>query len=195
VLGAENLAGLRWPDIELGGGRVPATALHAALPAPPLRRAEGRLGVLSCAREARGPAPAAVSSVVEAGRRAGETVVCDVPRHPTDAALAALAAADLTVMVVPADVRSAAAAARVAEVVARHGRPPRLVVRGPAPGGLDAAGVGRALGLPVLTAMRPEPGLARAIERGGAPGRARGPLMSAAGTVLDGLHAALGGRP
>jgi secretion/DNA translocation related CpaE-like protein len=195
VLGAEDLGGLRWPEIEVGGGRVPAAALHAALPAPAVPRAGGRLGVLSCARSERGPSPAAVSSVVEAGRRAGETVVCDLPRYPTDAAAAALAAADLTVLVVPADVRSTAAGARVAEVLAEHGCPPRLVVRGPAPGGLDAAEIGRALGLPVLAVMRPEPGLARALERGSAPGRPRGPLAGAAATVLGELRAAAGARP
>jgi Flp pilus assembly CpaE family ATPase len=136
-----------------------------------------------------------VSTVVEAGRRAGETVVCDLPRHLTDAATTALTTADLTVLVVPADVRSAAAGARMAELLSRHGRPPRLVVRGPAPGGLAAAEIGRALELPVLTEMRPEPGLARALERGNPPGRSRGPLMTAAAAVLDELDAATGIRP
>ncbi|MCO1654195.1 septum formation initiator [Pseudonocardia sp. S2-4] len=196
LLGAEDLDGLRWPEIELGGGRVPATALHAALPAPSVPRGGGgRLGVLSCARAESGPSPVAVSSVVEAGRRAGETVVCDLPRHPTDAAVAAHTAADLTVLVVPADVRSAAAGARVAAVLAEHGRAPGLVVRGPAPGGLEAAEIGRALGLPVLATMRPESGLARALERGDAPGRRRGPLLTAAATVLDELRSAAGSRP
>jgi hypothetical protein len=49
-----------------------------------------------------------VASVLDAGRRAGETVVCDLPRYPTEAAVAALEVADLTVLVVPADVRSSA---------------------------------------------------------------------------------------
>jgi hypothetical protein len=172
---------------------VPATALHAALPAPPVARGGG-LGLLSCARAESGPSPAAVSSVVEAGRRAGETVVCDLPRHPSDAAVAVLAAADLTVLVVPADVRSAAAGARIAAVLGEHGRPPRLVVRGPAPGGLGPVEIGRALGLPVLAVMSPEPGLARALERGDAPGARRGPLRTAAATVLDELRTASGSR-
>jgi hypothetical protein len=59
-----------------------------------------------------------------------------------------------------------------------------LIVRGPAPGGVDAAEIARALDLPLLVAMRPEPGLARAVEAGRAPGRARGPLAGAARTVL-----------
>jgi secretion/DNA translocation related CpaE-like protein len=200
VLGAEELGGLRWPDIGVEGGRVPATALHAALPAPAVtRRGGGELGVLSCDRSAHGPSPAAVRSVIEAGRRAGETVVCDLPRYPTDAALAALTTADLTVLVVPADVRSCAAGARVAAVLSEHGGVVHLVVRGPAPGGVEATEVARALGLPLLAAMRPEAGLARALERGSAPGRARGPLAAAAQAVLTELRAtaapAYGGRP
>jgi len=190
VLGAEDLDGLRWPGVGVEGGRVPATALHAALPSPPVGRGSGELGVLSCDRSAHGPAPAAVRAVVDAGRRAGETVVCDLPRYPTDAAVAALSGADLVALVVPADIRSCAAGARVAALLAEHGRPVRVVVRGPAPGGVEAEEVARALGLPVLVAMRPEPGLARALERGEAPGRPRGPLAAAARSVLAELQAA-----
>jgi secretion/DNA translocation related CpaE-like protein len=193
VLGAEELGGLRWPDIGVGGGRVPATALHAALPTPAVaRRGGGELGVLSCDRSTHAPSPAAVRSVVEAGRRAGETVVCDLPRYPTEAAVAALSSADLTVLVVPAEVRSCAAAARVAAVLAEYGGPVRLIVRGPAPGGVEASEIARALGLPLLAAMRPEAGLARALERGDAPGRPRGPLAATAHTVLTELRALAG---
>ena len=108
--------------------------------------------------------------MIEAGRRAGETVVCDLPRYPTDAAVAALAGVDLTLLVVPADVRACAAAARVAAVLVEHGGALRLVVRGPSPGGIAAEEIARALELPLLVAMRPEPGLARAVEQGARPG-------------------------
>lgn len=189
VLGAEDLGGLRWPEIDVGGGRVAATALHAALPAPPVGRGgPGALGLLSCDRSAHGPAPAAVASVLDAGRRGGETVVCDLPRYPTEAAVAALGAADLTLLVVPADIRSCAAAARVAAVLTEHGGAVRLVVRGPSPGGVDAADVARVIGLPVLVAMRPEPRLDRTIEQGGAPRWTRGPLAAAARTVIAELR-------
>ncbi len=195
VLGAEDLGGLRWPDIGVGGGRVPATALHAALPAPPVgRQGGGELGVLSCDRSVHGPTPAAVTSVLDAGRRGGDTVVCDLPRYPTDAAVAALTAADLTLLVVPADVRSSAAAARVAAVLAEHAGAVRLVVRGPSPGGVEAQEIARALDLPLLVAMRPEPGIARALERGTAPGRPRGPLAGAAQVVLAELRTVTGNR-
>jgi len=199
VLGAEDLGGLRWPELTVGGGRVPASALHAALPAPAVgRHTEGRLGVLSCGRSDRGPSPAAVNSVIEAGRRAGETVVCDLPRYLTEAAVTALGAADLAVLVVPADVRSCAAGARVAALLTEHASAVQVVVRGPAPGGVSVDEVARAVGLPLLAAMRPEPGLARALERGLAPGRPRGPLAGAARAVLAevrGAASAAGNTP
>jgi secretion/DNA translocation related CpaE-like protein len=194
VLGAEDLGGLRWPGVGVEGGRVPAAALHAALPSPRVGRRDGALGVLSCDRSTHGPTPAAVRAVVEAGRRAGDTVVCDLPRYPTDAAAAALAVADLVALVVPADVRSSAAAARVTALLGRHGPPVRAVVRGPAPSGVDADEVARAVGVPLLAAMRPEPGLARALERGEAPPRPHGPLAGAARSVLAAVRAASGPR-
>ena len=70
-----------------------------------------------------------------------------------------------------------------------------MVVRGPAPGGITPSDVSRALGLPVLAAMRPQPGLAGALDRGLVPGRSRGPLATAARqvlAVLDGSGRSLG---
>lgn len=187
VVGAEDADGLRWPGLALGGGRVAASSLHAALPAVPVGPAAGGLTVLSCDREGRGPDPAAVAAVVDAGRRGGEVVVCDLPRHLTEAAWAPLDRADLTLIVVPAEVRACAAAARVVGGLLGRGRPPQLVVRGPAPGGLTPADVAHALGLPLLVAMRPQPGLAGALDRGQVPGRGRGPLATAAGEILTAL--------
>jgi len=193
VVGAEELEGLRWPGLALGGGgggRVAAASLHEALPSP-----DGVLTVLSCDRSGVGPEPDAAVAVVEAGRRAGEMVICDLPRHLTEAALAVVDTCDLVVLVVPAEVRAVAAAARVAEPLAGRGAPVRLVVRGPAPGGLDAEDVEHALGLAVLASVGPEPGLAAALDRGKVPGLRRGPLQDAAAAVLAALDdVADGGR-
>ncbi|HEY0572664.1 MAG TPA: septum site-determining protein Ssd [Pseudonocardia sp.] len=195
LLGAEDAQGLRWPDLALSEGRVASASLRAALPRPALGSGPGELTVLSCDRGGAGPRPGAVASVLDAGRRAGETVVCDVPRYPTEAALAALDGADLTVLLVPAEVRSTAAAARVAGVLRQRGSSVQLVVRGPSPGGLSPRDVAAALGLPLLHAMRPQPGLARALDRGAPPGTRRGPLAVAARAVLDELHSQAGGAP
>jgi hypothetical protein len=115
-------------------------------------------------------------------------VICDVPRYPCEPASAALEAADLAVLVVPAEVRACAAAAVVAKRVLRCGVPLQLVVRGPGPGGLTPGDVSRALELPVLTAMPPQPRLAAMLDRGGLPGQARGPLARAARQVLAALE-------
>jgi len=195
LLGAEDAQGLRWPDLALSEGRVASASLRAALPRPALGGGPGELTVLSCDRGGAGPRPGAVASVLDAGRRAGETVVCDVPRYPTEAALAALDGADLTVLLVPAEVRSTAAAARVAGVLRQRGSSVQLVVRGPSPGGLSPRDVAAALGLPLLHAMRPQPGLARALDRGAPPGTRRGPLAVAARAVLDELHSRASGAP
>lgn len=209
ALGAERIDGLRWSGLRLGSGRVPAAALHAALPTPRLG-GRGGLTVLSYDRadhdrphserphsdrtqgdrEGAGPDAVAVRAVCGAARRAGDTVVCDVPRYPCEPGTAALELADLAVLVVPAEVRACAAAATVAARVRRYGVALHLVVRGPAPGGITPSDVSRVLDLPVLAAMRPQPGLGGALDRGAVPGRSRGPLAGAARQVLAVLESA-----
>jgi secretion/DNA translocation related CpaE-like protein len=188
VLGAEGDVGLRWPELALSGGRVSVASLRSALPGR--RHGGGSLTVLSCDRDGPGPVAEAVAAVVEAGRRAGETVICDLPRHLPEPACAALDRADLAVMVVPAEVRACAAAKRVADRARERGVELFAVVRGPAPGGLAPEDVAAAAGVPLLNVMRPEPGLARALERGRVPARPRGPLVAAARVVLSALRSA-----
>ena len=182
TLGAEEDPGLRWPELRLTGGRVAASALRSALPSRSGKH--GRLTVLSCDRDGPGPEPGAIAAVVEAGRRAGETVVCDLPRQFTDATCAALDRADLAVLVVPAEVRACASAHRVARRVVERGLELRVVVRGPALSGLRAGEIAEAVGAPLLATMRPEPGLAAALDRGSFPEGSRGPLARAARSVL-----------
>ena len=185
TLGAERQEGLRWPTLQVKGGRVPAAALRSALPGRSGRR--GSLTVLSCGRTGPGPEPDAVVAVVEAGRRAGGAVVCDVPRQLTPAACAALDRADLAVLVVPADVKACMAAKTLVDQAAARGVRLKAVVRGPAPGGLTAAQVVAAINVPLLAAMRPEPRLARALDNGRFPATTRGPLARAARSVLAAL--------
>jgi secretion/DNA translocation related CpaE-like protein len=191
AVGAEKVDGLRWSGLTLASGRVPASALHAALPHARLGR-RSNLTVLSCDRDGPGPDAVAVRTICAAGRRAGDTVVCDVPRHQCEPGTAALEAADLAVLVVPAEVRACAAAATVAARVSRHGTALQLVVRGPAPGGITPGDVSRALDLPVLAAMRPQRGLGGALDRGAVPGHSRGPLATAARQVMAALSRSQG---
>lgn len=183
VFGGETDAAVRWPDLAGSRGRLSATALGGALP-----RMEG-VAVLSCDRgDLLELPPEAVSAVLSAGRRGHDLVVVDTPRAPGDAGRAVLDAATTVLLVVPAEVRAAAAANRVAASVARFCGDVRLVVRGPATAGLDGPALGRALGLPLAGELRPEPGLDRWLERGEAPARrGRGPLFTLCTALLDEL--------
>lgn len=187
VLGAESEDGLRWPDLRLREGRVAASSLHSALPGR--TNGSARLTLLSGAREGTGPEPDAIAAVLEAGRRAGETVICDLPRDLGEGGCAVLDRADLAVVVVPAEVRACVSAKLVAQRVSERMAAVRLVVRGPSPGGLLAEEVAEATGFPLLTTMRPEPKLARSLERGDFRPRPHSPLAVAARATLRGLAA------
>ncbi len=179
TLGSERTAGLRWPDLALGGGRVGYAALCAALPS------RHGVTVLSAGRADAEIDPLALGAVIDGGCRGGATIICDLPRRVTAAVDAALDAADLVVLVSSADVRSCAAAAVVGQWLAASNPNVGLVVRGPAPGGLGPAEVARVAGLPLLAAMRPQPGLAAELENDGLRPRRRSPLMTAARRVLS----------
>ncbi|MET7768223.1 septum site-determining protein Ssd [Nocardia sp. NPDC005366] len=183
LLGIETVPGLRWPDLVVEDGRVSAAALHDALPA-----AAPGLSVLACGRGGAGRLPgeigaAAVHAVIEAGRAAGDLVICDVSGERGPHADRMLDCADLVVLVVPAHLRAVAAAESVATHI-RHRNPNQgLIVRGPAPGGLRGAEVAELLDLPLLAAVRAEAGLPARLERGGLTLR-RGPLRAAADAIL-----------
>ncbi|WP_305798789.1 MULTISPECIES: septum site-determining protein Ssd [unclassified Mycolicibacterium] len=184
ALGAEGDAGLRWPDLTAAGGRLSYPALRDALP-----RRRGVV-VLAAGRTGAELRPTALAAVMDAGSRAGATVICDVPRQSSAAAETVLAAADLVVVVTPAEVRACAATRVVADWVTAVNPNVGLVVRGPAPGGLRAAEMSAILGLPLLAAMRAESSLDGALERGGLGRslRSRSPLAVAARRVLTVLR-------
>jgi secretion/DNA translocation related CpaE-like protein len=161
LLGIELQPGLRWPDIAVESGRLTPAAVRDALPR------HRHIGVLSGTRRAADIGTGALLAIVDAGRRGGATVVCDLPRRLTDAAEIALDTADLVVTVGVCDVRSCASLAAMTPTLRAANPNVGLVVRGPSPGGLRAGDVSRAAGLPLLATMRAEPHLAQRLERGG----------------------------
>jgi secretion/DNA translocation related CpaE-like protein len=183
VLGWEALDGLRWPALSHGSSGVSPPALVDALPN------RGELAVLSWDRgDPLTVAPDAMDATLDAGRASRDIVVVDLPRRLDDAAVLALAAADRALLLVPAELRACAAAARVAAIATVHTDALKVVVRGPAPGRLKPREVARALGLPLAGTLRPEPELARALERGEPPaGTGRGPLALLCQRVLEDL--------
>jgi secretion/DNA translocation related CpaE-like protein len=182
VLGCESQPGLRWPDLTLQGGRLSYSALRDALP-----QRHG-VRVLSGSRSGTDIEAAPLGAVIDAGSRGGATVICDLPRRSTGAVETVLDAADLVVVIAPADVRSCAAAAAITPWVSAANPNAGVVVRGPSPGGLGSADVAQLVGLPLLAAMRAQPGVADALERGGLRVRRRSPLAVAARRVLTVLH-------
>lgn len=181
VLGGEKTEGVRWSGIAVNRGHLATTTLRKALP----RCGRGQLTVLSCDDDTTQLDPQAVTQVLEAGRRGGGTVVCDLPRHFDQTTNTVLDTADLAVLVVPAEVRACTSAARIAARTKERGAPLAMVVRGPAPTGLSVRDVEAAVRHPALTAMRPFSGLEAALDTGGLPNRPRGPLARAARRVLD----------
>ncbi|MGC2654324.1 MAG: septum site-determining protein Ssd, partial [Mycobacterium sp.] len=158
LLGGESAPGLRWPDLALQSGRLNWPAVQEALPR---RRGVSVLSGTRCAVELESRP---VDAVIDAGRRGGATVICDVPRRLTDAAQTALETADLVVLVSPCDVRACAATATIAPVLSVVNPNIGLVVRGPSPGGLRAAEVAATAGIPLLASMRAEPRIAEQLE-------------------------------
>jgi secretion/DNA translocation related CpaE-like protein len=188
VLGWEQVDGLRWPGLRGADGRVDPPALFRALPH------RGDLVLLSFARDVPGadPLPAvpgeAMAVTLDAARRGRDVVVADLPRQLDDAAALALQAADKALIVVPAELRATASAARIAATVALHCDDLAVVVRGPAPGRLKAREISRALGLPLAGSLRPEPALCQALERGEAPAaNGRGPLADLCRRLIQDL--------
>lgn len=182
VLGCEHAPGLRWPDIGPASGEISGAALRSALPT-----ADG-LPLLSCGRDDHALPAETVRAVLAAVRPVHELLVVDLPRRLDAAADVVAVEADLVLLVVPAEVRAVAAAARVVASVGLLAGDIRVVARGPAPSGLSPAFVAERLRLPLAGRLRPEPGLARSLERGEPPARSgRGPLADLCRGLLEDL--------
>ncbi len=183
VVGGEHQSGLRWPDLVATRGRVGADALRSALP-----QVE-ELCVLSWDRSDSLTIPGStMREVLAAGRRGSDLLVVDLPRRVDAAVEETLARATTTLLVVPAEIRATAAAARVAAALTLVCPDVRVVVRGPAPSGLGGEVIAASLGLPLAGELAAEPRLAESLERGEPPGRRlRGPLARFCDRFLDEL--------
>ncbi len=181
ALGGEGAGGLRWDAFDSVSGRLASADVAKVLPS-----IEG-LTVLTWERSRPGCASVpvvAIQAAVDAGRRGHDLVVADLPRALDLGAQSVAEQASTVFLVIPAELRAAAAAARV-RFQLQGCADVRLVVRGPSPGGLDGPLIADALGLPLAVDLRPEQGLSAAYERGEAPGtRPRSPLAQFASSVV-----------
>lgn len=178
LLGAEDLTGLRWRDIAGDTGSIGGSALRAALP----EAADGLCVVAPARDDPDPPGTRTVLAVVDAARTNGDFVVADVGRDWSPTTRAVLDSMDEVVVVTAATVAGVAASRRLVTRLSDCAEP-GLVVRGPSPGGLTARQIAAAVGLPLLAGLRPQPLLARRVERGGLRVTARSPLGRVAGRI------------
>ena len=138
----------------------------------------------------------AVNTALQAGCRAHDLLVVDVPRHVDETTRVVLQRLDTLLVVVPAEVRATAAAGRVAARTSLLVDDLRVVVRGPAPSSLRARAISELLGLPLAGELRPERRIATALDRGDPPGeRRRGPLAEFCSRFLAGFLPGFGPAP
>jgi secretion/DNA translocation related CpaE-like protein len=180
ALGIERGDGDRWPKLLNASGRVSAAALRSALPT-----ADG-LAVLSWDRsDVAVLPPETMSSVLGAAQRSSDLVVVDLPRRADPAVEEGFIRAGTTLLVVPCDVRSVAAAKRLVGPLRDVADDLRVVAREPRVKGLSAPDVAEHLMLPLATKVGYERDLPFAMDQGRFDPRPRGPLGRAAADLLD----------
>lgn len=170
LVAGEAEPGWRWPDLAAASGYLGDLRGHLPVVEEVDVLAMGRIESGGDPR-APGPGPESVAAVLASARRTHQMVVADLGRDLGPGAQEALRVGVRTLVVVVADVRGLAAAGQVRH---RLGRDAEAVVRTPRPGVLDAAAVGRTLGLRVAATIGTDRRLAAGIERGESPIRAAG---------------------
>jgi secretion/DNA translocation related CpaE-like protein len=162
VMGCEAVPGLRWTDIDIGDGRVAASALLAALPS-----VDG-VSVLSAGSHA--PVEidgGAVRSMIRAGRHACGLVVVDLPRRFDAGWLGAIAAdIDVVLVVVAGHIRSVSAGRQVVAAATAFCPDVRAVVRTTAGRRLEPDAVSTALAVPLAATLPTRRAVSRSADDG-----------------------------
>lgn len=180
LLGLEGADGVRWPDLADARGDVDGADLVALLPR------WGACAVLSADRaRPQPPEPAVVADVLHALSRTVGALVLDLDRSGVVAGESVAAVCDTVLVVAPRDLRATAGALALRPVLDVPGADLGLVVRGPAPGGLGAAEIAEAVGLPVRAVLPVDRRLAAGTEHAGIP--ASGPFCRAVRRLAAGL--------
>lgn len=189
LVGCEDRPGAHWEDLDFTHGEVPGEDLLAALP-----KTREKLAVLCATRSAltaHSPVDAAgLICAVRSLRAAAQVVVLDLPSTGPLVG-AGVDVCDLVIVVVPAEVRAAAAAVRMcARLNARRTRS-RVVVRHRQWSSLSVADVESLVDAPVIAELPTVRGVARQAELGGLSRLPRG-LSRVAELVLDDVAGAAG---
>ncbi len=184
VTGGERVAGARWPDLADVDGPLPPGLLADRLP-----RADGVpvLGwsALSVAGPGAGPTPAALGSVLGAGRAEVAVVAVDLPAGRAATAGPTWRLLDAAVLVVPDEVAAAVAGRRLLTALRLVLGAAHVVVRERRGGGPGVRAVAEVLGVQTGVRWRPHPALGRAADDGDLVAAVRrGPTAAVAAEVL-----------
>lgn len=178
ILGAEEISGTRWPDIDPGAGRIAAETLTAALP-----RING-VSFLSHSRTESGElAASVVGAVIDAARRAFDLVVLDLPRGHSEVNALLVGQSLVTCVITRNHVRAIAASIALARWVEKLGKVSRFVLVSDSKG-LGLPDVGGALGDPELVEIAFMPAMTTRADEGDPPGTNSG-YRDACHVLLD----------
>ncbi len=178
ILGAEEIPGTRWPDIDPGAGRIAADTLAAALP---------RVNGISFLSQSRAPAGQQVleviAAVIDAARRAFDLVVLDLPREHSERNEFLIGQSLVTCVITRNHVRAIAASIALSQWVEKLGNQVRFVLISDSKG-LGLLDVCGALGDQDLTEIAFVPAMTTRADEGDPPGTNSG--------YRDVCHALLG---
>lgn len=164
ILGAEEVSGTRWPDIDPGAGRIAEDTLRAALP-----KVNG-VTFLSQSRTASGEVTIEViAAVVDAARRAFDLVVLDLPREHSECNALLIGQSLVTCVITRNHVRSIAASIALSQWIRKLGDQTRFVVISDSKG-LGLPDVCGALGDQELTEIPFMPAMTTRADEGDPPG-------------------------
>lgn len=183
LLGVEGVGGLRWPDLAGARGEVSGAELTALLPT------WSGVTVLSADRIRPGsPRAEVVVNVLDALVASHDLVVLDLDRGDVLAGRGPFGRCGAVLVLAARDLRSVAGVLALRPALLAAVEDVRLVVRGPAPGGLGVLELAHVVDLPLAASMGSQRGFDPTLERGGGPGLGRrAPLARAADRLASGL--------
>lgn len=183
LLGLEDTPGARWPDLRLGEGTVAGADLRAALPTTP----DG-IAVLSAARSTLADpfclGPEHMRPVLEALGGSPGIAVVDLPAHgPVTETVTGTC--DRLALLIPAEVRAAAAAAGLVADLTRNRTAVIGIARHRGWSGLTADDLSRITRCQIAGELGQLSRLPRAVELGGLPARLPGALTATARLIAE----------
>lgn len=177
LLGLEDSAGVRWPDLHATTGRLSARALRETVP-----RAGGP-GVVTWAGGERRLDAATVRETLTAATRGHDVVLVDLPRHGDGVTLELARRCDRLLVVCRSSIAGLASAGQVVSALGVADGVASLALR---PGRVGESDAAQVTGLPIAAVVPDQPRVVEALDLGLGPlPRRRGALARVAAGLLE----------